>query len=351
MIKANLKKTYNYLIRAFIILATWIFLYWQIFIDRRQANELSLQSVYDQFQELLTASIFLWGMLLVFLLMFVNWAIEAIKWRFLISKLEQVGFMRAWEAVFTGISVSAFLPNRTGDYLGRVFILEKANHIEGILITIIGSISQFIVIILAGSVALFVFLPEFTTTQDYLFGYFYPALLAVSLVSNSLMLLFYFNISVLGNFLKKFTPGRWKKFRDHLQAFSYFSRRELLKVLLLSLLRYFVFCFQFFLLLQIFQVRLPYPYAMIFIPVIYLAITAIPTIALTELGVRGSISVYIIGLYFSLYGSGSFSVDLGIFSASSVLWLINIVIPALVGTFFVFRLKFFRKNNVHGKHK
>ncbi len=351
MIKANLKKTYNYLIRAFIILATWIFLYWQIFIDRRETEELSLNGVYDYFLDLTHRPLFLWGVLLVFLLMFVNWSIETLKWRFLISKLEPVGFVRAWEAVFTGISVSAFLPNRTGDYLGRVFILEKANHIEGILITIIGSISQFIAIILAGSVALFFFLPEFTETSDYLYGYFYPALLAVSLVSNSLMLLFYFNISILGNFLKKFTPGRWKKFRVHLQAFSYFNQRELLKVLLLSLLRYLVFCFQFFLLLQVFQVPVPYQYAMILIPVIYLAITAIPTVALTELGVRGSVSVYIIGLYFIMTGSESFSTNIGIFSASSLLWLINIVIPALAGTFFVFRLKFFRKNNAHGKHE
>jgi hypothetical protein len=32
-----------------------------------------------------------------------------------------------------------------------------------------------------------------------------------------------------------------------------------------------------------------------------------------------------------------------ILAASSVLWLINLAIPAILGTFFVFSLKFFRK--------
>ncbi|MCF8229262.1 MAG: lysylphosphatidylglycerol synthase domain-containing protein [Bacteroidales bacterium] len=341
--KANLKKTYNYLIRAFIILATWFFLYRQIFVKR------SLEDVYNIFLEQFRTPLFLWGVVLVFLLMFVNWAIETIKWRYLIRKIEKVKFLSAYEAVFTGISVSAFLPNRVGDYFGRVFILEKANHLEGILITIIGSISQFISTILVGSIALVFFFPLFTDTSDYFYGYLYPAVLAMLIVANFLVLLFYFNISILSKFLKKFTRKEWKKFRDHLKAFSYFNQRELLKILMLSILRYLVFCFQFFLLLQLFQVYVPYYYSMVLIPVIYLAITAIPTIALTEIGVRGSVSIYIIGLYFSMISTESLNTDIGIFSASSMLWLINIVIPALIGTFFVFRLKFFRKHiNGHG---
>jgi hypothetical protein len=92
-------------------------------------------------------------------------------------------------------------------------------------------------------------------------------------------------------------------------------------------------------------VPIPLFYAVITVAVMFLVITVIPTIALAELGIRGSISIYLIGLFFEKYNIFTEQIDIGIFSASSALWLINIIIPAIAGTFFVFKLKFFRKNS------
>ena len=275
----------------------------------------------------------------------VNWGLEAWKWQFQISKIEKVSFFRSFQAVLTGISVSAFLPNRVGDYFGRVFILEKGNHIEGILITIVGSISQFIATFFIGSLALIFFLPLYSDTSIYLFGYFYYAMLAVIIIANILIFIFYFNISVLTGLLQKINFKPWRKFRDHMIAFSYFNKSELMKILLISILRYFIFSTQFYLLLKTFSLPIPVLYAFILIPVIYLLITAIPTVALSELGVRGSVSIYIFSLYFSQMGHNPEVYEISAFSASSMIWLINIVLPALVGTFLVFRLKFFRKTD------
>jgi Lysylphosphatidylglycerol synthase TM region len=335
--KAKLKKTYNYLLRFAIILATYTFLYQQIFIKK------NLEEVVLLFMELVRSPNFVIGILFVFALMLLNWSIETWKWQFQISKLEKVSFFKSYQAILTGISVSAFLPNRVGDYFGRVFTLEKANHIEGILITIIGSISQFIATIFLGSIALIFFFPVFTDTSEYFYGYFYPALVTVILVANFLLILFYFNISILSNLIKKVTKKNWEKLRDHMKAFSCFNRLELLKILLISISRYLVFSFQFYLLLRLFSVEIPISYALILIPVVYLAITAIPTVALSEIGVRGSVSIYLIGLYFSKISQDSVSAEVGIFAAASILWLINIVLPAVAGTIFVFKLKFFRK--------
>jgi hypothetical protein len=75
----------------------------------------------------------------------------------------------------------------------------------------------------------------------------------------------------------------------------------------------------------------------------YYALAAIPTIALTELGVRGSVVIFLFELYFSKSGLYTEAIGLAVFTASSALWLINIILPALVGTIFVYRLKFFRQ--------
>ena len=336
--KTKIRKTYNYLIKFVIIIATYYFVYREIFYKK------DLADVFDLFKELFTSDGFIFQLLIVFLLMFVNWGLESWKWKFLIKKIENSPFFTSYQAVLTGISVSAFTPNRVGDYFGRVFILKKANHWEGILITIIGSMGQLITTILLGSIGLMIFVPEFINLSGYFFGYFYYGLIAIVIIINFFILLFYFNVSILTSFLQKFTRKKWKKFREHLSVFSLYSQKELLIVLLISIFRYLIFTFQFYLLLRLFSVQIPIYYSFVLVSVVYFVMAAIPTIALAEIGIRGSVSIYFIGLFFEKYDLLTNQINIGIFSASSTLWLINIIIPAIVGTIFVFRLKFFRKN-------
>jgi hypothetical protein len=76
------------------------------------------------------------------------------------------------------------------------------------------------------------------------------------------------------------------------------------------------------------------------IPVMYLVLAAIPTAALTELGVRGSVAVFLFAL---VGGSTATSAEwtLAIISATTLIWLLNIALPSLAGVLVVFRLKFF----------
>jgi|TARA_B100001964_G_C13941195_1_gene468998 hypothetical protein len=73
--------------------------------------------------------------------------------------------------------------------------------------------------------------------------------------------------------------------------------------------------------------------------------TIIPTIALTEIGVRGSVSLFVFQHHFEKLGLWNSEIAIGVVSASSILWLINLIFPAIVGTIFVFSLRFFRKRN------
>ena len=62
-------------------------------------------------------------MVLAFILMPVNMAFETRKWQKSILPVERVPFKRAYTAIFTGITAGMMFPNRTGDFLGRIFIL------------------------------------------------------------------------------------------------------------------------------------------------------------------------------------------------------------------------------------
>ena len=75
----------------------------------------------------------------------------------------------------------------------------------------------------------------------------------------------------------------------------------------------------------------------------YFIMAIIPTIALTELGIRGSVALYFFGIYAGRFPVLEGTANIGVFAASTILWMINLGIPALIGTIFVFRLQFFRK--------
>jgi len=276
--------------------------------------------------------------------MFINWGIEAVKWRFLISKIEKLSFFKSFQAVFTGSSISVITPNRIGEYFGRAFILEKASHIQGILITILGSMSQFLITILTGTLGLIIFFVYYTGADGMFSGYLYYSLIAMIVTLDTLLLMLYFNISLLFTLREKLLKKRLKKFRKFFLVFSYYKYKELCYVITLSFFRYMVFSLQYFIILRMFSVPIPFLGSLVITSVIFFVITIVPTVALTELGIRDSAALYFFGIYFSGSGVMNEILSINVLLASTLLWIINLGIPAIIGTIFVSRLKFFRKS-------
>ncbi len=341
--KTKIGKTYNLIIQLVILVLTYGFIYDQVF-DKKNLP-LILQELGEDFSN----PDVIWLMCLVVFMMFVNWAIETIKWRYLMAKIERIGFWRSYQAVLTGVTISSFTPNRIGEYFGRVFILNTGSRIEGILITVLGSMSQLLITIFTGSLAMLAFIPLFMTHYWSYNSYLLYAIGAVVFGFNALLLGFYLNVSFLSTFKEKILRNGLKRIRKFFRIFAFYHNKELLSVLLYSFLRYLVFSTQFYLLLRIFSIPIPYLDALMLISLIYFVMAVIPTIALTELGIRGSVALYFFGVYFSNQQVMSETINLGILAASTLLWAINLGIPALVGSVFVFHLKFFRKkvNNNH----
>lgn len=335
-------KTYNKLIQVTILLLAYWFIYDQVFYRK------NLPRILKILREDFSSGDFTWMMTVVIILVFVNWAVEAVKWKYLMARIERIGFWKSYQAVLTGITVSSFTPNRVGEYFGRVFILNTASRVEGILVTILGSMSQLLVTIFTGSAALLAFIPLFLTHYWSFNGYLYYVMVAVVIGFNIMILGFYLNVSFLSTLKEKILRNGLKRIRKFFRVFSFYHNRELIRVLLYSLLRYMIFSFQFFILLRIFKVPVPYPTAMMLISLIYFVMAVIPTIALTELGIRGSVALYFFGIYFSGQGGSTETVNFGVLAASTLLWVINLGVPALLGSVFVFRLKFFRKTTNSG---
>ena len=259
----KLRKIENLLIQVLIFIATYIFIYKQVF------QKSNLPGLLRTLEDDLVTTGFLSQMLVILLLMMGNWCLEAYKWKYLIGKIESIGFFKALQAVLTGVSISSFTPNRVGEFFGRVFILRKASHIEGILITIVGSISQLLVTVFAGSVSLLVFIPHYLPDSSYSHGYLYYGIAAVVVMLDFLLLGMFFNLSFLSAFKERILEERLQKIRRFFRVFAFYHNRELVRVMMLSLTRYLVFSAQFYLLLRMFDVRIPYFNAIVLISLIY----------------------------------------------------------------------------------
>ena len=332
---AKVRKWANLMLRLAIMLITLVFLYRQLFSKGSAWEWRSL------IEPLLlpgpSRSLFF----VALSLLPVNILLEAIKWQLIIRPLENVPLTNALAAVLSGISVSLFLPNRVGDYLGRIFVLRRANPAEAVLLTVIGSFSHLLVIIMAGAAALLVLFPAMPFLQFLPVPLTFWTILMLSVIVIGLSIATYFNLRLL----KRVFSGRkgWMhRLEQLLGAYDLLSNSRLLWAILLSAARYLVYCTQFYLLILAFGYRLPYVEGLTLISLIYLLMTLIPTIAISELGIRGSVAVAV----FTMYAVDDAShTGMVVLAASSVLWLINLAFPALLGALTVNRLRFIRSND------
>ncbi len=318
--RINSTKYLEWLVKITIAgLAIW-FIYKRIF-EKGSVDELFLS-----YKALFSDSSSSLLIICVILLMFLNWSLEALKWKLMIRKVEEVGFLRALEAVFSGLTVSFFTPNRTGEFAGRIFQLKIADRIKASIITIIENSSQLVMTIFTGSIATVFYLTDYTEMNSSWLAAAIVLSLSIAMVSIFLFL----NISFLETFFDRFKV--LKKYHPYIELFSFYTATELTRVLFISLLRFFVFTLQFYLLLKLFGITLPYLDAMIMITIIFYVMTLVPTFFLTELAVRGSVAITFLGALTSN--------ETGIVSSTISLWLINLALPALIGSIFVFTFRF-----------
>jgi hypothetical protein len=265
---------------------------------------------------------------------FVNWGIEAWKWKMSVETTYPVKYSQAFKAVLSGVSFSVTMPNRIGEYLGRVLYLPEGNRLKAIPLTIVGSFAQLLVTLVMGTVGLIVL------KRDLLLHFesatiWYQFVLYGLMALIVLLTLLYFNVSGVVDLYK-----RWIRSPKHLylvEALELFDVQLLLRILLLSFLRYLVFLAQYLLIFYLCEVTIDAALLCWLMSVVFLAMAAIPSIALLELGLRGEISLKLIGIYTAN--------TLGITITTISIWFINLVMPAIIGSLLILSVKVFNRKD------
>ena len=275
-----------------------------------------------------------WKFFVVIFLMLVNWGIEARKWQLLVGHVQQFSFIKALKSVLSGCSITMLTPNRIGEYGGRVLFLDEQHRIKGISLTIVGSISQLLITMIMGCLGLF-FLRFFSHNNsnalNVLPHFWGDVLIYFSVTCTLLLFLFYIRLGWLVRLMEK-VPAFSKVVR-HITVLDEFAAKQLVQILSLSLLRYAVFVLQYVLLLQVMQVGIEVWLSFWLITVFYLVLAVAPTIGFLEMPIRAKASIELMQLYSTNI--------LGIQTAALGIWIINLVIPALIGSLLILSVRLF----------
>lgn len=300
-----------------------------VFIYQKLNNNTNLKNFVDLINGLNKTSVGL-TLIIVILLMLINWFIESLKWQFLLKRIERISLLKAIESVFCGLTWAVFTPNRIGEYGGRVFFLSSKKRIQGVVAMSVGHIAQMVITNISGAIAVLWFIHQLQKVDFWIF------LSLIFLVSMFCLffLVFYFNIQWLNSLISniKFL----KKFRRFFNILKAYTKEELAKVMLYSVFRFAVFTSQYLLVMKLLIPEIAMYQSALLVFILFFVQSALPSLDLLDFGVRSMTATYFFGYITNQ--------EVAVMAAAALIWLVNLIIPAIIGTFFVFKLKFFGNN-------
>lgn len=284
-------------------------------------------------EEFTLKPIFLGLLPVALLLMPLNWFLEALKWRVIISPVVQISINKSIRGILMGLSLGIFTPNRWGELPGRLWVIPSEKSVQALLLSGLGSVFQAAVTLLFGIPGFLIFRQNFgfnSTMQSGNLNFYLVAFLIVFI----LVLLFYglytANFGQLKhfNFKKKYL---WAK----LQFQALYTNVKKLTILQLSIVfayssaRYLIFFLQFWILLFACNLELTFFEAAIGVSSYFFVLHFVPVLPGTEPGIRtaGAIAIF-----------EAFSPNVGsITLVAMLLWLINLALPASIGSLLLFK--------------
>lgn len=325
----NFKIFINYFLGP--ILFVWI----SISLYNQVVHQPDLPLAWQQMKQAVTGEQS-WKLWLAILLMPVNWGLETFKWYVLVNKFQKLSFRKAFESVLSGLSLAMNTPNRIGEYGGRVVYLAQDFRLKGVALAIVSSVGQLLITLVFGWVALLIMKPQLHQVQ--LSGtHFSVILLQVFQYSVLFFILitgmFFFRMQLLARMLK-WIPWLKEKL-SFTEVLENLSNRAYLQVLFYSFLRFIVFALQYVLIWQALQADISWWQGFWSVALIFLVMAIVPSFAIADVGIRGKVAISIAGLFSSN--------SIALLTGTVGIWLLNLVLPALLGSLLLLTIKIFKE--------
>jgi len=245
-----------------------------------------------------------------------NIGVQILKWSYMLRFLKSVSRKEMLASFFFGITLGSFTPGQLGEYGGRAIHLPPRDWGTVLGLAAIDKLQMAGIMALAGIFSIFILYHVDSTL-----------LLALGVATSFLILLLLLRFSLMHSFLMKLGIAKIKYawVRQAADSLFLFTRRDIAVTTVITVVFYTIVYLQLHLLLNAFQSVTPINSFLVYAAMMF-SKTLLP-LSIADLGIREFSLVY-------------FASQIGISSAAALasailLFFINIVLPALIGLFFV----------------
>ena len=264
-------------------------------------------------------------LILVFIFQFLNWILEAIKFKILLPPKERLPFFMILKAVYVGNLTALITPKRMGNFIGRFMILKKYTN-KIVVSTISGNFIQLFTTLLM-AFSSFLYLSIFKIENIYLLDSFITELIILYGI-----VLIIFNFLVFNNqwysIINKIIPIEF--LNQQVNYLRSISSKKRFYVIMISILRFLVFIFQYYILFDGLMLSFDFLETTILISLLFGIVTFLPSLAPGNLGTREAISILLLG---GTIVSIKFSI------ISFLVWFFNVAISGFIGGLVLFYKK------------
>ncbi|RMA66402.1 hypothetical protein [Ulvibacter antarcticus] len=247
-----------------------------------------------------------------------NWLFEILKWQTIVSTLQPISFVEAVKQSLASLTASLATPNRIGEYGAKAMFYSKDKRKKILVLNLVTNGTQMLVTTFFGVVGINYIIETYKLN----FSPLKISMLLLILLIIGFLAYFYKEKELL---VKGLSVSNLKKYIKKIPFSVKF------KVLLYSLVRYILFSTLFLLLLYLFSGESRPSSDIYLVFSMYLLVSIIPTIFVFDVIVKGGVAVWL----FSMAGYP----ELTVLCTVLTMWLLNFVIPAIWGSFYVLRFK------------
>lgn len=306
-----------YLFKVLIFFGILSYLIWELYKEKA--------TIGDYLPLIMHKSGLMFYLLISVVVVFINWGIEAIKWQYLLKSHVKISFLSALRAVLTGLSFSMVTPDTVADYFGRSYHVKIKGRSRLLVPVILNRISLFVVTMVFGLAGISIYLLNNVQMPDWIF-LFIACLCVILIVS---VVLYTSKSKWLIPLEKHIQISFFKRIWTSIRAID---KRIPLVLLTWSTLRYCSFILQFCIMYHLLDYSGSWLLLMAGVSLIFAAKSIwVSFNAAFDLGVREAAGVLFIGMI---------GVDSTLIIVAGLLvWLMNVLLPAIIGSFFILSLK------------
>ena len=297
MISNKTKQYLTLIIKLVIVFGAFYFIYDKLAHD----DKLS----WKQFSGILQHKFTIGWILFMLSFSILNRFLEILKWKNLVLVIEKISLFTATKQVLAGVTAGLFTPNGIGEYAGKALYFSKKETKRVLFLNLICNGIQMVLTIVFGLIGLL-----------YL-GY---TLYFFLLIGIGFLILTFLFLTKNAN-IKGYSIGLF------LEKIAEIPKKIHQKNILLAIARYLTFSHQYYFLFLLFGVEIDYFTLMATITAVYFIASSLPSFQFLDFVVKGGVAIW----FFEKLNIDEYVV----LFISTFMWLLNVVLPVVIGSYFV----------------